>query len=187
MRPTERSDWLCACWYWLIDKICELLDPKVSKWNVLYLVVNIFEVNLGLDDVHEWVHQSCALPQLPPRLTSLRTHIPLDERKDERRRNTNGEKNKVKQCGKSGDIRAEPGKRERRQQDSSTERKNIWHEVLFEGHCSHTEHFTGQQKFGCKFFQLRNILLNPPWRLNTFVDPSGLDQHKLAKLSPNNS
>lgn len=36
-----------------------------------YLIVHIFTVNLGLDNVHERVDQSRALPELPPRLTSL--------------------------------------------------------------------------------------------------------------------
>lgn len=46
-----------------------------------YLIVHIFTVNLGLDNVHERVDQSRALPELPPRLTSLWTHISLIEKK----------------------------------------------------------------------------------------------------------
>lgn len=36
-----------------------------------YLIVDIFTVNLGLDDVHERVDQPRALSQLPPGLAAL--------------------------------------------------------------------------------------------------------------------
>lgn len=47
-----------------------------------HLVVNIFAVDLGLDDVHQGIHQSHALPQLPPGLAALRAHIPFGETKE---------------------------------------------------------------------------------------------------------
>lgn len=59
-----------------------------------YLIVNVFKVNLGLDDVHERIDQSCALPQLPPCLTSLGTHISLDKWKKEKMRNKNVKQSK---------------------------------------------------------------------------------------------
>lgn len=46
------------------------LECQINQ-SYAYLIVHVFTVNLGLDDVHERIDQSCALPQLPPRLASL--------------------------------------------------------------------------------------------------------------------
>lgn len=68
-------------------KACRLGLQYLINQGYTYLIVNIFTVNLGLDDIHERIDQSCALPQLPPCLTTLRTHISLDGLKDEKRKN----------------------------------------------------------------------------------------------------
>lgn len=54
-----------------------------------YLVVHVFAVDLGLDDVHERVDQARALAQLPPGLAALRTHVPSEEERGEEK-NTAG-------------------------------------------------------------------------------------------------
>lgn len=54
-----------------------LLAQKVNT----YLVIHIFAVDLWLDNVHEWIHQSRAFPQLSPGLATFWAHIPWGERK----------------------------------------------------------------------------------------------------------
>lgn len=48
------------------------------------LVIHIFTVNLGLDDVHERINQARAFSQLPPGLAPLRAHIPAEIRQSGR-------------------------------------------------------------------------------------------------------